>query len=45
MNLKFWQELVEYSNKNKNSLKISRKPGPQHWFSSSSGIPKIDITF
>ena len=45
MNLKFWQELVEYSNKNKNSLKISRKPRPQHWFSSSSGIPKIDITF
>ncbi len=46
MNLSFWQSLVEFSENNQNSLKITRKPRPQHWYSTSSiGISKVDLTF
>ena len=46
MNLSFWQGLVEFSDNNHNDLKITRKPRPQHWYSTSStGVSKVDITF
>ena len=46
MNLSFWQGLVEYSENNNNDLKITRKPRPQHWYSTSSvGVSKVDLTF
>ena len=46
MNLSFWQGLVEYSENNHNDLKITRKPRPQHWYSTSSvGVSKVDLTF
>lgn len=43
--LKFWERLNDYSENNPNSLRITRKPRPQHWYSTSVGIRHVGISF
>ena len=43
--LKFWERLNDYSDNNPNSLRITRKPRPQHWYSTSVGIRHVGISF
>ena len=41
--LRFWEEFTEYSKNNPNSLRITRKPRAQHWYSIGIGISHIGI--
>lgn len=43
--LKFWEELKDYSENNPSTLRITRKPRPQHWFSIGVGIRHVGINF
>ena len=43
--LKFWESLKDYSDQNLNSLRITRKPRPQHWYSISIGHSQIGLAF
>ena len=43
--LRFWEDLKDYSDNNPSKLRITRKPRPQHWFSTSIGIRHISLNF
>ena len=43
--LKFWEDLKEYTENNPSSLRITRKARPQHWYSIGVGISQVGINF
>jgi len=43
--LRFWEDLKSYSENNPSKLRITRKPRPQHWYTTSIGIRYVDLNF
>ena len=43
--LKFWEDLKEFTENNPSSLRITRKARPQHWYSIGVGMSQVGINF